>query len=546
MVWLIIFTIAAILSYLFLRKNDPFGEKRYIYYIPVGVYSLLAFLSAALSEYKHVAFFGILERYEGVFVLLSYSAILFLSMNIFRHERSIKILFGCLLASSAIISTIGIFQYFGNDLFQTEFFQKLILPQELENEIGGFNLKMNAGTVFSTLYNPNYVGSYMAMLMPVILVLMVWVKKLVHKLILAVLLALSVISLIGSDSRAGLVGVGLSLIILAVMYRRKIFKYKWFALASVAAVCIGLAVFNFATGGSVVNRISRMLTLENKGDYNEQLAALNKTLTGLTDVRMDDDKTEIMTEKGTLCIMVKDGELGLYDENGQPVTTDYDGSTARITDTRFNNMYINVRPEEGMLIIFYNDYQLMNIILTNNGLRSTSNRWLIYRDGREIESIGFKGREAFGSNRGYIWSRTLPLLKDTIFIGKGPDTFALYFPQYDFLNKLKLYQTGSIFVDKAHNMYLQTALNTGVLSLLAMLALFVMYVISSIKVYWKSDFSSFLHAAGLACFTAFCGYAAAGLFNDSTIAVAPVFWVLMGLGLGINLMLEKENRGVTS
>ncbi|HEY8422185.1 MAG TPA: O-antigen ligase family protein, partial [Thermoclostridium sp.] len=174
-----------------------------------------------------------------------------------------------------------------------------------------------------------------------------------------------------------------------------------------------------------------------------------------------------------------------------------------------------------------------------------ANRWLTYRNGREIESFGFEGMESFGSNRGYIWSRTLPLLKGTVFIGKGPDTFALYFPQYDFLNKLKLYQTGGIFVDKAHNMYLQTALNTGVLSLVAMLVLFGLYAVSSIKVLWKEDFTEFMPAAGLACFAAFCGYAAAGLFNDSNIAVAPVFWVLLGLGTGINIILIKKRYKIT-
>jgi len=543
MVFLLIFTVAGIFLYLFLHKNNPFERSKIPYYLSIGAYSVLTLLSAILSEYSHVAFFGIRERYEGAIVLLAYSVILFLSMNVFSHEKSIQILFGCLLASTAIISVIGIFQYFGLDIFQSEFYQKLITPASIANEAGRFTLRVNERTIFSTLYNPNYVGSYMALVMPVITVLIIWVKKPVHKLGLAVLLVLTIINWIGCDSRAGLVGTALAFAILVVLYRRKIWRHKWIALAVAGAACAGLIVFNFATHGSVVNRITRMLTLEGKEDTSDAMAALNKALTGLTDVRMDDDKAEIMTEKGTLCIMVRDDILSLYDDNGQEVMSEYSDNTVTITDDRFDNIFINIKPEEATLYIYYNNFQLMNIILTNDGLRSTSNRWMIYRGGREIESIGFKGREAFGSNRGYIWSRTLPLLKNTIFVGKGPDTFALYFPQYDFLNKLRLYQTGAIFVDKAHNMYLQTALNTGILSLAAMLALFVMYVISSIKVYWKSDFDNFMHVAGLACFTAFCGYATAGMFNDSTIAVAPVFWVLLGLGTGINLKLKKEYRG---
>ncbi len=52
--------------------------------------------------------------------------------------------------------------------------------------------------------------------------------------------------------------------------------------------------------------------------------------------------------------------------------------------------------------------------------------------------------------------------------------------------------------------------------------------------------ASFLPVAGLACFAAFCGYAAAGVFNDSVVSVAPVFWVLLGLGIGINIRLRKS------
>ncbi|HOQ76817.1 MAG TPA: O-antigen ligase family protein, partial [Thermoclostridium sp.] len=223
--------------------------------------------------------------------------------------------------------------------------------------------------------------------------------------------------------------------------------------------------------------------------------------------------------------------------------SEYRDGILYFTDDRFSNIRLEITPEEGYVLVYYNDYALMDILLTEAGMWSTSNRWMIYRNGRQIESFGFEGMETLGSNRGYIWSRTIPLLKDTIFIGKGPDTFALYFPQYDFLGKLKFYMTGSLFVDKAHNMYLQTALTTGVLSLAAILVLFVMYAVLSLKVLWDEDFTEFLPAAGLACFAAFCGYAIAGLFNDSTITVAPVFWVLLGMGTGINVMLGKKRTG---
>jgi O-antigen ligase len=545
MAYLLIFAAAGLVLYLFLRKNNPFERAKYRYYIPLGAYSLLVLLSAVFSEYRQVAFFGFLERFEGAFVLLAYSVVLFLAMNIFCNERTVRILFGCLLASVAVITVIGVFQYFGMDLFRTKFFQNMVIPAALKNEAGEFNLRVGERIIYSTLYNPNYVGSYAAMVMPVILVLLIWTKKLGYKLSLAALLALTAINWIGCDSRAGLFGAALAFLVLLVLYRRKIWQRKWIALAVVVVALGGLTVFNFATGNSVVDRISRMLTMESKGSDDKALADLQKKLAGLADVKMDDEKTEIVTEKGTLTIEVRDSILAVTDENGAEVELDYKDGIVSVMDDRFSNIYLKIKPEEGLILVNYNDYDLLDILLTKDGMRSTANRWMTYRNGRGIESFGFEGMEAFGSNRGYIWSRTLPLLKGTVFIGKGPDTFALYFPQYDFLNKLKLYQTGGIFVDKAHNMYLQTALNTGVLSLVAMLVLFGLYAVSSIKVLWKEDFTEFMPAAGLACFAAFCGYAAAGLFNDSNIAVSPVFWVLFGLGAGINIILIKKRYKIT-
>ena len=37
----------------------------------------------------------------------------------------------------------------------------------------------------------------------------------------------------------------------------------------------------------------------------------------------------------------------------------------------------------------------------------------------KVESFGFENSQDFATYRGYIWSRTLPLLKDTILIGHG-------------------------------------------------------------------------------------------------------------------------------
>ena len=89
----------------------------------------------------------------------------------------------------------------------------------------------------------------------------------------------------------------------------------------------------------------------------------------------------------------------------------------------------------------------------------------------------FKGHERSLSGRGYIWGRTIPLLKKSLLWGSGPDTFTVKFPQTDYVMKvntgLNMYQQ---LPTKAHSMYLQSALQTGILSGICLLMFFLHYI----------------------------------------------------------------------
>ncbi len=538
MLVLLLCTAAGFLTYLVRRDTNPLDDNKKIYYIPAGIYILFVFFSAIASEYKNIAVWGYYGRYEGAFVLISYIIVLFLSMNLVKEDRPIKIVFTCLLSSSLVISAIGILQYFGiNPVYDiamatTPSYAKVTLSPSLGPK-----------SVYSTLYNPNYVGSYMAMILPVSILLFTLVKKVLYKAALAALLCFTVISWIICDSRAGIVGGVISILVLVVMYRKKLFKHKWIIASIALLMCGGLVIFNFATNGSVIERLTRILSITSKDNAAENSGTLETVIKGLVDVSMNKDRAKIVTDKGTLQVVLLDGgKIKLIDENSKELDFSMDSNIITLNDERFSNIMCENKSQDGIMIVYYNDYKLIDIMFTDTGLMSRSNRWMPYRNDKAIETFGFKGMETYGSNRGYIWSRTLPLLKNTILLGHGPDTFPMYFPQYDYVGKLKYYLTGGILIDKPHDFYLQTAVNTGIISLLALIVLFGIYFVSSIKIYIKEEFSTFKSIAGLACFAAFCGYIVSAFFNDSTVSVAPVFWILFGTGIGINTSLIKDKR----
>ncbi|MHB8065560.1 MAG: O-antigen ligase family protein, partial [Ruminiclostridium sp.] len=156
-------------------------------------------------------------------------------------------------------------------------------------------------------------------------------------------------------------------------------------------------------------------------------------------------------------------------------------------------------------------------------------------------SYGFKGYEEWASTRGYIWSRSIPLLKDTVLLGHGPDTYAIYFPQNDFSGKLQHLNMTYILVDKPHNMYLQIAINTGVVSLIAFLVFVLWYISSSFSLYFKPKKNdSFYYMAGSACVLSVIGFLVAGLANDSNVNISPIFWIMLGIGFACNRLYKKE------
>jgi O-antigen ligase len=149
----------------------------------------------------------------------------------------------------------------------------------------------------------------------------------------------------------------------------------------------------------------------------------------------------------------------------------------------------------------------------------------------EAESFGFEGVERLGSNRGYIWSRSIPLLAKNIFIGQGTDCFAFAFPQNDVRAKLRFLSNPYVIVDKPHNMYLQTGINTGVISLVITLAVFVLFIWQSFSVVKSKNY--LLTAIRLGILGGCVAYMVAGLTTDSVVSVAPVFWVMLGTGFGL-------------
>ncbi|WP_160317235.1 O-antigen ligase family protein [Oxobacter pfennigii] len=533
MQWFLIFTVAAITMAIYYYYKGYIKVKKTLFYIPAAVYSAAVILSTFTSQNTTISLFGFTGRYEGMFVLLGYIVVMLLSVNLVNNENQAVLIIKWLAVSAFIIGIIGLLERFDIYVLTWEGVRDLLLPAEKNGMDISFLKDIRA--FYSTISHYDYAGSYFAMLFPISVVILAFVKGRKEKAAAAMFSCIMLANWIVCNSRAGVVGGFVALVIIVIMFRSMIKKHWKISLAVLSLFIIAFVVANVMSSGRIFGRVGSIIT-----DAVKIFSA--QKYEGIKDITSDSNEIRVIFEDKELKIIYDDKTIKLKDENDMDIPAQFDGNSIKITDERYNGTTFTVSNNKDDFFIEMNYASLkLRFAVTKSGLRLVNHRDQTVNL-EPVEKWGFEGLERIGSARGYIWSRSIPLLKNTVIAGYGPDTYAIHFPQEDYVGKLIAYDTISMFVDKAHNMYLATAINTGIISLLALLAMFIIYFVSSWRIYYKSSFNDKYSYIGLAIFAAFVGYTISGLFNDSVLSVAPVFWVLLGVGISINDKLKNKTE----
>lgn len=503
-------------------------------FAPVFLYGALTLASAVVSGNKTLSFKGMWQMDESVWVLLAYLAVTWYCYQVVDSLKDIKILFGALAAGAAVQGILGLTQLAGKDFFSTGLGKTLLTlgldPTVRDNLV--FRYAGNeSSSVYLASYTPNYAGVYLVMVIPVILVLALLVKKKTLKAALLVLCAVLAACLAGTGSRTGILALGILLVAAAWMIpadKRK----KCLAFAVCLAVFVGAAgIYDASSGHRLLNSLKTSVTRKNY------------------------DLEQIVPEQDCIRLIYKGRELELYpegtemgetlkvQENGEYLTAGWDtaDNCFKIQDDGLSELSFDVTDSDGTL------YFKMTVNgIDWNFIKAGEKGGFLYINGygKTDEIITaqtvFPGYEKALTGRGYLWGRTIPLLKDHILVGSGPDTFVTQFPQNDYVMRAN---TGKYMMDdlptKAHSLYLQTALQTGVLSLVCLLAFWGRYLYKTARFLKKAERDERFYCC-IGIFLAVAGYLMTGLLNDSNPAVSPVFWSLLGMGCAM-LYDKKEH-----
>lgn len=132
----------------------------------------------------------------------------------------------------------------------------------------------------------------------------------------------------------------------------------------------------------------------------------------------------------------------------------------------------------------------------------------------------FSDLDSYGSGRLYIWKEVSLLIPKYFWTGIGPDNLVYAIDD----QKQMFIKTGG-YCDKAHNIYLQTAITTGVPSLIIYLLLIFLIFLKAIK---SKD--SLILSLGLG----FIAYSIQGFMNVNIIQLTPIYYFFMGLIINLN------------
>lgn len=517
-------------------------EKNWIKTVPkymmvAGAYGVLVVLSMIGSVNHRLSVRGTMDQFESGFVLLAYLICFIYVYRRLEHEGELQYLMKAWMISIGILAVLALLQVTGHDFYATDFGKKLITNQELWDRLDSVSFSFGKNRVYLSLYNPNYVGVYVSLALPILCTLLFFCKKREVKVVSALLSVGMLIAMIGAESKTALLSMVIVFFSAILLFRKKILQYWKYVLV----VFVGFIAVFFAVDKMIDHRFTNTI----KYAIQSMKETRNPVVTGI-DTLEDEVVVHYKEKEIHIRHFYQNDSIAfeVKDENGNPIlTSTRDGAVhleteglqeVSITPVSFETFYgfrvsiggghewyfSNETGQEGYY--FYTPYGKWDKI--NNA------------PGVKIKSHLFSGR-------GYLWSRTIPLLKNPKYflLGSGPDTFTVAYPQDDYIGMEMNGYKGSI-VTKPHNLYLQIAVQTGIPSLIAFLMLCFWYIGQSFRLYWKREFESYYEQVGVGIVLAVIGYLIAGISNDSTVCVAPVFWVLLGIGFAINKKLLQQEQ----
>ena len=449
----------------FVKRRATF-EKRHI---PLAAFVLLAIISCAVSAQKDVVLFGIPTECFGLLHVVSLAVLSVYAQTFVKTDRQKDIVLMSLAVSGGLIGLLTMFEFFCKPLMET-FFGVLA-------EHGYSLLFGNTGTA----------GAYEVLLFTLMLFTAIKAER--RRWLYAAVCGLLAAAVILSDSSAAfycMAAVSVAAVVCAVVKSRSsVVIFAWVLLPFAVIAAVGSERFLYHAGTSATNYSA---------------TSGKKQMFRLTNVDMQPHKLTFMSDDDSFAAEISDGYLSYGDVPNVVVKNNADGQYLM-----FDFGYADT------VEFYYGDGFFQYIGLGG-----------YLHDSLQTEKFPqFAKYYGKFTGRVYIWLNTLPILKETLVLGKGAGNFAFYFPQEDLVGALNTNGTTANLIDKPHNMFLQVWCDYGLPAMICFAGLLALAVRRAVV----------RKSYGVAAFV--CVFAMLGMMNDLTIVTAALFCAFCSIGLKV-------------
>lgn len=498
------------------KRQMPASRLTAAVMISMGIYLILGFCSTILSPYSNDCWFGIYMMYEGYAALVAYGIIFAAAWYWSDRQEVIDFIKTCLTGLAIVIGVLTLLEKMGSCYYNNAIIKML---SGLESNVG------IGDAAVVTFGNADYLGMYCAMLLPVTVSLISREHKnsrMLVEIAAAVFVGASLI--LSKVMNAIVIGFGMTLLFLIVW----VLRGKWKRITKV--ICSGSAValvivscFGFILTRSGDHFSEKLQHTMVGTEQEENFRLLSMQIDGNTIVLENEDtKFTATAASATLS-----AENLLFTCNGAEATPAVSNNQFRFSQPELvhcsaeivdNSLYFQLgypTPIQAMLVD--GAWQIVGIggtVLDDVPLVS---------DSQTLQKM-----YPYLNGRIFVWANTISVLDDCLLIGHGPCTSIYYLNQNDLPALLNIFGRYVLY-NKPHSWYLQIAQDTGVLSLAAVLVVLVLFAIRGCQSCFgkKQKWDSFRTGV----FFAVISYCLCGLFSDSLVYHAPLFWFLLGLGL---------------
>ncbi|MGN1480417.1 O-antigen ligase family protein [Porcipelethomonas sp.] len=513
------------------RYNPVLKKSARMPLLLMGVYLLMAVISSIFSENKETVLWGVCSEYEGIIAVFSYCILFFAGYNYFGTEkawRHYKKAFFILITVTVVMS---FFEYIVMPLMELPFMKYIIASPEYRSVAESLDFSNAYRETVLMFYNSNYMGGFCTLIFPVSVYYITAAGKVFRKIICSVISAACFIVVIMSNSTAAfyVVLAEILFIMIFMIAKRFISVRNVILIFSAFAVLVGSVTA--VSGSDFFSNIVK--SIFNETSYDESTHSFK-----LDDFRLEGNSI-IFSGNGSeyhITAPVESGEqLKVSGSNSTVFTADSIDSNTILVHDMNNDFEFSIILRDGIIYLDLGYKSTIDFAVTSDGVKLlVQNKQLLSSiPHSEFDDTQLCEFYSFATGRGYIWINSLPILKDCLLIGKGPGNFPFYFNQNDLVGLLNTHGTYRLIVDKPHNWYLQIAITCGIPALLAVLILFIYFVVSGFRVFFRTSPDCFKSEKDI-CFlmflyTGLCGFMVIGLSNDSCITVNPFFWFSFGI-----------------